>query len=140
MKELYENQKGKKALLLGNEAIVRGAVEAGVNIATTYPGTPASEIGDCFSLVAEKAGAQLPALFPSLDLQLELVKHVAAEEEVDHGVKGEGAGFDDLHGQALVAVGHDLRGGEDKGFLSVVVRHKHELALAVGIGPVNGEP
>lgn len=36
-------------LLLGNEAIVQGALEAGVSIATTYPGTPASEIGDTFA-------------------------------------------------------------------------------------------
>jgi len=33
---------------LGNHAIVRGALEAGVALATTYPGTPASEIGDAF--------------------------------------------------------------------------------------------
>jgi len=31
-------------LLLGNEAIARGAIEAGVAVATTYPGTPSSEI------------------------------------------------------------------------------------------------
>ncbi len=31
-------------LLLGNEAITRGAIEAGVAFATTYPGTPSSEI------------------------------------------------------------------------------------------------
>ena len=31
-------------LLLGNEAIARGAIEAGVAFATTYPGTPSSEI------------------------------------------------------------------------------------------------
>jgi indolepyruvate ferredoxin oxidoreductase alpha subunit len=37
---------GKRYLLLGNEAIARGAVEAGLEVATTYPGTPASEIGD----------------------------------------------------------------------------------------------
>ena len=30
--------------LLGNEAIARGAIEAGVAFATTYPGTPSSEI------------------------------------------------------------------------------------------------
>ncbi len=30
--------------LLGNEAITRGALEAGVAVATTYPGTPSSEI------------------------------------------------------------------------------------------------
>jgi indolepyruvate ferredoxin oxidoreductase alpha subunit len=40
---------GSKLLLLGNEAIVRGALEAGVEFVTTYPGTPASEIGDTFA-------------------------------------------------------------------------------------------
>ena len=30
--------------LMGNEAIVRGALEAGVQMATGYPGTPSSEI------------------------------------------------------------------------------------------------
>jgi indolepyruvate ferredoxin oxidoreductase, alpha subunit len=37
---------GKKHLLLGNEAIVRGAIEAGLAFATCYPGTPSSEIPD----------------------------------------------------------------------------------------------
>ncbi|MDN5344383.1 MAG: indolepyruvate ferredoxin oxidoreductase, alpha subunit [Clostridia bacterium] len=31
-------------LLMGNEAIARGAMEAGIHVATSYPGTPASEI------------------------------------------------------------------------------------------------
>src|SRR4030043_2289577 len=39
---------GKKVILLGNEAIVRGALEAGVQFVATYPGTPASEIGTNF--------------------------------------------------------------------------------------------
>ncbi len=33
---------------MGNEAIVRGALESGVNFVSTYPGTPASEIGNIF--------------------------------------------------------------------------------------------
>ena len=36
--------KSKRRLLLGNEAIARGLIENGCNIATSYPGTPASEI------------------------------------------------------------------------------------------------
>ena len=40
--------KGKKVILLGNEAIVRGALEAGVGYASSYPGTPSSEIPDTF--------------------------------------------------------------------------------------------
>jgi indolepyruvate ferredoxin oxidoreductase alpha subunit len=48
MSELLNGQAGEQRLLLGNEAIVRGALEAGVSLAATYPGTPASEIGDRF--------------------------------------------------------------------------------------------
>ncbi len=33
-----------KKLLTGNEAIARGAWEAGVKFATAYPGTPSTEI------------------------------------------------------------------------------------------------
>ena len=47
MEEVLE-QRNKKVILLGNEAIVRGALESGVQFAATYPGTPASEIGDTF--------------------------------------------------------------------------------------------
>jgi indolepyruvate ferredoxin oxidoreductase alpha subunit len=43
-------------LLLGNEAIARGILEAGISVVTTYPGTPASEIGDSISAIAGEAG------------------------------------------------------------------------------------
>lgn len=33
-----------QAVVLGNEAIARGLIEAGVNVVTAYPGTPSSEI------------------------------------------------------------------------------------------------
>jgi indolepyruvate ferredoxin oxidoreductase alpha subunit len=39
---------GDTHLLLGNEAIVRGAVEAGIQVVTCYPGTPSSEVPDTF--------------------------------------------------------------------------------------------
>ena len=39
--------------MLGNEAIVRGALEAGAQFVSTYPGTPASEIGLIFSQLAK---------------------------------------------------------------------------------------
>ncbi len=48
--------KNKRTILLGNEAIVRGALEAGLGFASTYPGTPASEIGDTFDEIAKKVG------------------------------------------------------------------------------------
>ena len=51
--EILEDKPGKQILLLGNEAITRGAIEAGIDVATTYPGTPSSEIADTFSLIAK---------------------------------------------------------------------------------------
>src|SRR5512136_2526027 len=56
MDRILEARKGAKILLLGNEAIARAALEAGVTVATTYPGTPASEIGDTLARVAKDAG------------------------------------------------------------------------------------
>jgi len=44
MHKLLTKDIDQKMLLLGNEAIARGAIEAGVAVATTYPGTPSSEI------------------------------------------------------------------------------------------------
>ncbi len=51
---ITQEKPGKKTLLLGNEAITRGALEAGVDVVTTYPGTPSSEIADTFSKIARK--------------------------------------------------------------------------------------
>ncbi|HAY21164.1 MAG TPA: indolepyruvate ferredoxin oxidoreductase subunit alpha [Desulfobacterales bacterium] len=54
MHPLLSGEPGVSKLLLGNEAIVRGALEAGVALATTYPGTPASEIGDRFYQISRE--------------------------------------------------------------------------------------
>ncbi len=53
------SNKLEKMILLGNEAIVRGALEAGVNFVSTFPGTPASEIGDVFSEISKSKKANL---------------------------------------------------------------------------------
>ena len=55
MEDILSKKAGKKIILLGNEAIVRGALESGVQFVSTYPGTPASEIGNTFSKIAKKA-------------------------------------------------------------------------------------
>ncbi len=45
-----------RLLVLGNEAIVRGCIEAGVAFASTYPGTPSSEIGNTLQKIGHEAG------------------------------------------------------------------------------------
>jgi indolepyruvate ferredoxin oxidoreductase, alpha subunit len=54
MSYLIDEGKNVQHLLMGNEAIVRGALEAGVNVAAGYPGTPSSEIIEGFSRVAKE--------------------------------------------------------------------------------------
>ncbi len=56
LKLLQQNSPGRRVLLLGNDAIARGILEAGISVVTTYPGTPASEIGDSISDIADSAG------------------------------------------------------------------------------------
>ena len=47
------DEPGKRVILMGNEAIARGALEGGISLASAYPGTPSSEIGDTFAKVAK---------------------------------------------------------------------------------------
>jgi indolepyruvate ferredoxin oxidoreductase, alpha subunit len=50
------DQPGKRVVLMGNEAIARGAIEGGITLAASYPGTPSSEIGNTLARVAKKLG------------------------------------------------------------------------------------
>ncbi|MBO8182632.1 MAG: indolepyruvate ferredoxin oxidoreductase subunit alpha [Archaeoglobus sp.] len=51
IKDVVKDAVGEKVFFLGNEAIARGAIEAGIDIYATYPGTPSSEISDTLSEV-----------------------------------------------------------------------------------------
>ncbi len=51
-----EGSSGERRLLMGNEAIARGALEANVAVAATYPGTPSSEIMMALAAVAKRYG------------------------------------------------------------------------------------
>ncbi len=55
MHKLLTDSPGEKMLLLGNEAIARGALEAGVSFATCYPGTPSSEIPQNFFSISQES-------------------------------------------------------------------------------------
>ncbi len=51
MSYLIDNQ-NTDYLLMGNEAIARGALEGGVHVVSGYPGTPSSEIIEALSEIA----------------------------------------------------------------------------------------
>lgn len=69
--EFAEDQQGKKLILLGNEAIARGILEAGVIIGAGYPGTPSSEI---LSTLAE-----MNKYYPHLKLEWSINEKVGFE-------------------------------------------------------------
>ncbi|MHA2400752.1 MAG: hypothetical protein ACXADU_17925, partial [Promethearchaeota archaeon] len=66
-----EKSPGSKAILLGNEAIARGILEAGVIIGAGYPGTPSSEI---LTVLAE-----MQPYHPHLKLEWSINEKVAFE-------------------------------------------------------------
>jgi len=55
MHKLLTEEPGGKMMLLGNEAIARGALEAGMAFAATYPGTPSSELSLQFFQISQES-------------------------------------------------------------------------------------
>ncbi|KYH36686.1 MAG: indolepyruvate ferredoxin oxidoreductase alpha subunit [Candidatus Hecatellales archaeon B24] len=49
IRDVVKDVEGENVLLLGNEAMARGALEAGIDVYAAYPGTPSSEIADTLS-------------------------------------------------------------------------------------------
>lgn len=49
-------ESGSRVLMMGNEAIARGAIEGGVQFVSGYPGTPSSEVIMSLSRVSSKLG------------------------------------------------------------------------------------
>ncbi|OYT37525.1 hypothetical protein B6U82_01615, partial [Candidatus Pacearchaeota archaeon ex4484_31] len=56
MEKREKRSKIREALLSGNEAVAQGALEAGLGYASSYPGTPASEIGEALAKASKKFG------------------------------------------------------------------------------------
>jgi indolepyruvate ferredoxin oxidoreductase alpha subunit len=84
MKEILSNKIGKKLILLGNEGIVRGAIEAGVNFVATYPGTPSSEIGNTFWQIKE----ELKKINPNFHFEFSTNEKVAMEAAAGAAISG----------------------------------------------------
>ena len=75
MNPIALDKPGTVILAMGNEAIVRGGLEAGLGYFSTYPGTPASEIGEGYKSLGKE--------FPHLHAEFSVNEHVAA-----HGAQG----------------------------------------------------
>ncbi|MFX1391595.1 MAG: indolepyruvate ferredoxin oxidoreductase subunit alpha, partial [Promethearchaeota archaeon] len=55
-RKIVSGKAGDVKFFLGNEAIVRGALESGIDVYTFYPGTPSSEVGEIFIEIFRKIG------------------------------------------------------------------------------------
>lgn len=108
---------GKYELLLGDEAIALGAIHAGVDVAYSYPGTPASEIleyiekrGREFGVKAYWSANEKVAYEQALGLSfagkraLVSMKHVGLNVAMDPFVNSAISG---VHGEVVVAVADD---------------------------------
>ena len=69
-------------ILMGNEAIARGLIEAGCTLAASYPGTPASEILGAVVTYARETGVKLHA-------EWSLNEKVAYEVALGHAYTGQ---------------------------------------------------
>ena len=78
--------KKQVSLLSGNEAIARGAFEAGVKVASAYPGTPSTEILENFAryegVYAEWAPNEKVAVEVALGASMAGVRSLAAMKHV----------------------------------------------------------
>ena len=75
MNPLALTEPGRTILAMGNDAIVRGGLEAALGFFSTYPGTPASEIGEGYLALKKE--------FPHIHAEFSVNEHVAA-----HGAQG----------------------------------------------------
>lgn len=113
---------GSTQLLMGNEAIARGALEAGIGVAAAYPGTPSSEVIGTLAEVARKYGLYVEwsinekvALEVAAAASLSGVRAIAAMKQ-----NGLNVAFDFLANVALTGTnkGLVLMVGDDPGGLS----------------------
>ncbi len=54
--KIVDGKSGDVKFFMGNEAIVRGALESGIDVYTYYPGTPSTEVGEAFTEVFKRVG------------------------------------------------------------------------------------
>ena len=116
------DEPGSVQLLMGNEVIARGALEAGVGVASAYPGTPSSEVIATLAKVANSRG-----LYVEWSVNEKVALEVAAAASLSGvraitGMKQNGldVALDFLANLALTGVnqGLVLMVGDDPGGLS----------------------
>jgi len=118
MDGILSRESGRRILSMGNEAVARGALEAGLGYFATYPGTPASEIGDTLialreylpGLYAEYSANEHVALHGAIGASFAGIRSMAAMKHVGMNVAAEPLHFLGLTGVRaglVVVIGSD---------------------------------
>ena len=80
----------EKKIMLGNEAIARGAYEAGVKVSAAYPGTPSTEISEAIAkydeIYAEWAPNEKVAMEVAFGASIGGVRSIASMKHVGSNV------------------------------------------------------
>ncbi len=103
-----------KTLMLGNEAIARGVFEAGVSVASSYPGTPSTEITEFISkydrIFSEWAPNEKVALEVAVGASIAGARSVSAMKHVGLNVAADPlftASYTGVNGGLVICVADD---------------------------------
>ncbi len=104
-----------KELMLGNEAIARGAYEAGVTVVSSYPGTPSTEITECIAkkydeIYSEWAPNEKVALEVAIGAAMGGARSMTAMKHVGLNVAADPlftASYTGINGGLLIVVADD---------------------------------
>jgi len=103
-----------KTLMLGNEAVARGAYEAGVTVATAYPGTPSTEITENIAkhdeIYCEWSPNEKVALEVALGASIAGARSICSMKHVGLNVAADPlftASYTGINGGLVVVVGDD---------------------------------
>ena len=113
----------KKVIMLGNEAIARGAYEAGVKVSAAYPGTPSTEISEY--LVQYKDTLDLDEVLFKARKEYERLRKAEQLTRVNDGIKKRV--LDTLEQYAQMLRGEHLTGAE--GFARIKEAFEQEDSL-----------
>ena len=136
LKELVTGKSGEKQFLLGNEAAVRGVIEAGISIAATYPGTPSSEIGNILSVLAKDAN-----IYFEFSTNEKVAMEVAATAAASHALQSEhnNDGYKHQHDDGCVDVADATPAVEP--YFAAHAERLHSAPDAVGqVEPQGAQP
>ena len=105
----------EKTILLGNEALARGAYEAGVHVVASYPGTPSTEITETAAKFEEMHVEWAPNEKVALEVaigagvagarSLSCMKHVGLNVAADPLIT---AAYNGVNGGVVVVVADDF--------------------------------